>query len=352
MVLSVKTKLKIFVAVIVLLIIAIGGSFAYFNYYVKTPQYALNAIESSVKNHDIDEFNKYVDTDSVVSGVTDDMLTAIISAQEGLPDEAKAAMNNMATMFKAPLVASLNEGLNTFVKTGELQTGDTTKDSQGAMINSDMILDQTGLSGLSFDGVDYVNVDEANGTAEAGIKATQSEINQQFTFNVVLQKQDDGYWKVTKITNFADFLKVLSDARKQEIADYIDQSNQLLLDKEKSITESETQLNAALSLNVLGKDDSRQEIKAQIENEVLPQLQDLQTSLQNLNVPKAAQTLHNIRLKALECKIAYYQDYAKWLDNKDINTLRSATDNLKKAKTMESDANALTKRIQGQITKQ
>lgn len=351
MVLSVKTKLKIFVAVIVLLIIAIGGSFAYFNYYIKTPQYALNAVESAVKNHDIDEFNKYVDTDSLVSGVTDDMLNGIILEQEGLPEEAKAAMNNMATMFKAPLIASLNEGLNTFVKTGSWQTGDTTKDSQGAMINSDMILEQTGLSGLSFDSIDYIHVDEANGTAEAGIKATQSEINQQFTFNITLQKQDDGYWKVEKITNFADFMKVLSDARKQEVANYIDQTNQLLLDKEKSITESETQLNAALSLNVLGKDDSRQEIKAQIENEVLPQLQDLYSSLQGLDVPKAAQTLHSIRLKALENKIAYYQNYAKWLDNKDINTLRSATDSLKKAKTMESEANALTKRIQGQITK-
>ena len=50
-----------------------------------------------------------------------------------------------------------------------------------------------------------------------------------------------------------------------------------------------------------------------------------------------------------ESKIAYYQDYAKWLDNKDVKTLREATDNLKKAKTMEYEANLLTKRIEGQI---
>ena len=41
--------------------------------------------------------------------------------------------------------------------------------------------------------------------------------------------------------------------------------------------------------------------------------------------------------------------YADYRNNKDIKTLREATDNLKKAKTMEYEANLLTKRIEGQI---
>lgn len=349
MVLSMRTKLKIFVAAILLVLIIIGGSLAYFNFYVKTPEYTLNAIQKSVQNHDIDEFNKYVDIDNVVAGVTNNMLDGIIASQANLPEEAKIAMNSLATMFKAPLTASLQEGLNTYVKTSSWQSGNTTEDSQGAIIDSDMILEQTGLIDLSFEGIDYININEQNGTAQAGIKAVQSEINQSFVFKVTLEQQPDGYWKVISIDNFAEFIKALEAGRQEFIKNYLGQTAVIILDKEKILTENEAKLNAALSMGALGNEQARADLKNAIDNEILPQLQDLQASLQNIDVPKSAETLHNLRLKACESKIAYYQKYAKWLETKDIKTLREATDNMRKAKTMEHEASLLTKRIEGQI---
>lgn len=349
MVLSIRTKLKIFAAAILLVLIIIGGSLAYFNFYVKTPEYTLKAIQESIQNHDIDEFNKYVDIDNVVAGVTNNILDSIIASQENLPEEAKVAMNSLATMFKAPLIASLQEGLNNYVKTGSWQSGNTTADSQGAMINSDMIIEQAGLSDLNFEGIDYINKNEENRTAEAGIKVTQSEINQPFIFKVSLEEQADGYWKVVSIDNFDEFIKALAEGRKEYIKDYLSQTAVIILDKEKALTENEANLNAALSLGALGNEQNRVDLKNTIETKILPQLQDLQTALQSMNVPKSAETLHNLRLKACESKIAYYENYAKWLDNKDIKTLREATDNLKKAKTMEHEADLLTKRIENQI---
>lgn len=255
------------------------------------------------------------------------MLDGIIASQTNLPEEAKVAMNSLATMFKAPIVASLQEGLNNYVKTGSWQSGNTTADAQGAMINSDMILEQSGLTDLTFEGIDYINTNEDNGTAEAGIKVTQSEINQPFVFKVSLEEQADGYWKVVSVDNFADFIKALEDGRKEFIKDYF-----IIIDKEKILTENEANLNAALNLGTLGSSQTRTDLKNDIENKILPQLKELQEALQSVEVPKSAETLHNLRLKVCESKIAYYQDYAKWLDNKDIKTLREATDNLKKLK--------------------
>lgn len=349
MVLSAKMKLKIFIAALVVVLIGIGGSIAYFNFYVKTPEYTLNAVQEAVENHDIDEFNKYVDVDNVVAGVTDNMLDAIIASQNNLPEEAKVAMNSLATMFKAPLVASLNDGLTTFVKTGSWEAAEDVKDSQGAMIDSKMILDQTGLMGLSFSGIDHINMNEENGTAQAGVKVEQSEIGQPFIFEVTLEEQPDGYWKVVSVDNFADFIKALQAGRQKYIEDYINQTAALLSDKEKVLAENEANLNASLKLGVLGNDKSRLEVKTSIEENILPQLKQLQTSLQEVEVPKAAETLHNLQLKACESKIAYYENYAKWLENKDIKTLREATDNMKKAKTMEHEAQLLKNRIQGQL---
>ena len=181
------------------------------------------------------------------------------------------------------------------------------------------------------------------------VKVTQSEINQPFVFKVSLEEQADGYWKVVSVDNFSDFIKALEDGRKEFIKDYLSQTAVIILDKEKVLTENEANLNAALSLGALGNEQNRVDLKNTIETKILPQLQDLQTALQSMNVPKSAETLHNLRLKACESKIAYYENYAKWLDNKDIKTLREATDNLKKAKTMEHEADLLTKRIENQI---
>ena len=233
MVLSMRTKLKIFAAAILLVLVVIGGGLAYFNFYVKTPEYTLKAIQESIQNHDVDEFNKYVNVDNVVAGVTNNMLDGIIASQTNLPEEAKVAMNSLATMFKAPIVASLQEGLNNYVKTGSWQSGNTTADAQGAMINSDMILEQSGLTDLTFEGIDYINTNEDNGTAEAGIKVTQSEINQPFVFKVSLEEQADGYWKVVSVDNFADFIKALEDGRKEFIKDYLSQTALIIIDKKR-----------------------------------------------------------------------------------------------------------------------
>ena len=350
MVLSAQTKLKIFIVALVVVIIGIGGCIAYFNFYVKTPEYTLKAVQEAVETHDIDEFNKYVNVDTVVAGVTNNMLDAIIASQNNLPEEAKVAMNSLATMFKAPLVASLNDGLNTFVKTGSWEATEDVKDSQGAMINSKMILDQTGLMDLTYLGTDYINIDEENGTAQAGIRTQQNEINQPFVFQVTLEEQPDGYWKVVSVDNFADFIKLLQDGRKAYIEEYLNKTATVLNDKEKTLTENEDKLNALLKMGVLGDEKSRMELKSTIESTILPQLKEVQANLQEVNVPKAAETLHNLRLKACESKIAYYENYAKWLENKDIKTLREATDNMKKAKTMEHEAELLTNRIQGQLS--
>ena len=80
----------------------------------------------------------------------------------------------------------------------------------------------------------------------------------------------------------------------------------IIIDKEKILTENEANLNAALNLGTLGSSQTRTDLKNDIENKILPQLKELQEALQSVEVPKSAETLHNLRLKACESKIAYY----------------------------------------------
>lgn len=89
------------------------------------------------------------------------MLDGIIASQTNLPEEAKVAMNSLATMFKAPIVASLQEGLNNY-KTGSWQSGNTTADVLRChdKFRYDIVATNLDWTDLTFEGIDYINTNE------------------------------------------------------------------------------------------------------------------------------------------------------------------------------------------------
>ena len=54
--------------ILLLLVLAVGG-FAYYRYYTTTPQYSLLQARAAVLAHDPAGFGKYVDVESVASGL-------------------------------------------------------------------------------------------------------------------------------------------------------------------------------------------------------------------------------------------------------------------------------------------
>ena len=70
--------------------------------------------------------------------------------------------------------------------------------------------------------------------------------------------------------------------------------------------------------------------------------------LSDLTVPPMADTLHHLRLRSCDMRIAYILGYAAWLDDKKAATIREAQAKLKQAKTLENEAAALARHMSGQ----
>lgn len=66
-----KSNLWIYIVVILLMLVA-GGGFFWDFYYTKTPVYSIHLIQKSVKEQNLAEFKKHVDTDTMLSRLYDD----------------------------------------------------------------------------------------------------------------------------------------------------------------------------------------------------------------------------------------------------------------------------------------
>lgn len=62
-------------------------------------------------------------------------------------------------------------------------------------------------------------------------------------------------------------------------------------------------------------------------------------------VPKDAVTLHNLYMKICDTSIAAATDYAKWMDDKNAATIKSAEDKIHQVQTLMGEAAALAKRM-------
>ena len=66
-------------------------------------------------------------------------------------------------------------------------------------------------------------------------------------------------------------------------------------------------------------------------------------------MPDAAGSLHRLRLKICDARIEAAANYAKWMDDKKAATIRASDNSMKIAKTLEKDAELLTKQVNAHV---
>ncbi len=348
--LSRQLKAKLFLAGLAIAVVGIGGLIWYFSYYTKTPEYALKMIQESVEKHDMNKFHKYVNTDSLLSDACDALMEGLIDSEQPMPEEAKVALSGFIKMFKTPLINGFKGTINHYIETGSWGEDSSKSVDQGIPIDSDMILNKSGIKDSRFDGIEYVAVDKEAKTAVAGVRIFQKEADESFVWEVLLKQNDSGTWQITSIKNFRDFIVFVTKARKEHVREYLMQTQVLMDAHDKNVRLSEKKMKDIMDAGSIGSQTVRDALKTLILQEMLPEWQSRQEELQAIDVPEAANTLQHLRLKICSLRIKYCQKYAEWLDNKNAKTLKEANESLKEAKTLEHEATLMVNRIKaGQL---
>lgn len=335
-------RMKLYLLLVVLVLLAFGSGYWYLQVYTKTPDYALQKIEQALEEHDQKTFGRYVDMDALLDKSYDDLMEGLMDAEQPLSSEAKFTVGNFTQMLKAPLITSFKQAVEQYVATGDWGIE---PNEEGQELEATQVLEKSGICQSSFRKVDSMAKDKEAGTAIAKVRIFQQEANEEFVLDVQFTEQQDGTWRVTEINNFHEFVLFLTKARRAQLIQYADTTADIIARHETNMLQAQEQFNSLLSRGTLGSDETRKVLKKFMEDTIKADWQQRKAELEAVTVPAAAQTLQKLRLKICDLHIAYAAGYAAWMTDKKATTIREADRQLKQAKTLEQEEKFLARRV-------
>ena len=338
-----STRLKIACAAMAVILIAVMGAYLFLHSKVRTPDLALKMIGESIDAHDARAFNSVVDVDTVLNSSYDGFVEGLIESDGAMSPEAREAITNFTQMLRQPIINSLKTAIETYVENGSIAQQQPADDNK-FMAASD-IMERAGLSKLEFKQVDGIAIDERNpDRAVADIRFYQPEAESDFVFKVVIERSDDLNWRVVRIDNFRDFTEVVAKIRRIALDKYLAQTSEINLRHDQTIREAEQKYGAILSLGNLGQDQTRFDLKVLLTDVVKKDWEVRKQELFTVDVPTAAESLQNLRMRICDLSIGSAADYAKWMEDNKSATMKSAEEKYKQAQAlMEEEKNLIAR---------
>ena len=333
-----RIRLTIGVALVVLALIIAGGGYYFFHVGTDTPEYAMKMITQSIEDHDVKEFHRVVNVDTVLDSGYNDFVAGITSPDIVMTPDARETIKNFTKLLRAPMILSLKSAIDSYIETGEFDVGKNTGVVE--------LLERTGLNDLEVRNVKNIEINDANrNEAFADVIIYQPELDREFPLQILLNRVDNNRWQVTCVKNFQEYITQIAKARRAQLDEYLRQAAEINAKHDAIMTEGEQQYSKILSAGSLSQDKTRSELKSLIDNSFKPDWEKRKEELFNLHVPKDAEELHNLYLKICDTAIEASENYSKWLDDKNSQTIKSAEDKIHQVQAMMNEASALAGRM-------
>lgn len=315
-----------------------GGGYYYFNMRTDTPDYAIKAVSESIEKHDVQEFHRVVNLDSVLDSGYNGFVDGMTAPGNVTTPDAKEAIRNFTQILRVPLLLSLKTAVDSYIETGSFDT----KEYVGVM----ELIERTGLNDIEVRGVHNIKLnDENKNEASADLVIYQPELGREFPIQITLTRGADNQWQVSRVRNFQDYVAQITQARRIQLDEYLAKAGEINAKHEAKIRESEQKYAAILTQGNLAQEKTRIELKTLLNEVLKPDWEARKQELFSLPVPKGAAQLHDLYMKICDSSIAAAQDYAKWLDDKNIATIKAAEEKIHQVQTLMAEAAILAKRL-------
>lgn len=336
-----KIKMAVGAGLAALALAVAGGGYYYFHVRADNPAHAIETLTRAIEKHDVQEFHRVVNVDGVIDSGYDGFVEGISSSDSANTSDAKEVIKSFTKMLRGPLTLSMKTALDSYVATGDFNTDD----------NSGVIelIERTGLNNAEVRDVRNIKVnDENNNEAFADVIVFQPELEREFPIHIVLKRGENDRWKIDSIKNFQEYVTEINRARRKQIDDYLVKSTEINTRHEIILREAEEKYGMILSAGSLGQDKTRAELKTMLDEIFRKDWEARKEEFFGMHVPKDAETLHNLYLRICDLAISAAQDYAKWMDDKNAPTIKSAEDKIHQVQTLMTEASALAKRMAAQ----
>ena len=192
---------------------ALLGAVLYFLYYMKTPAYAVERTIQSVRQNNSQEFCRYVDLPSVMGHVFDDSLRA----------ESKINNENiLSNPFAAGILHMLKPSVVELMNKEAIRLVDNKKDDPQELVDPvpDAMMRnmerRVPIKEMELGKFNIEQNDDEHAILTAAIR--YNKMKKDFLLQLELTKQEDGYWKITRIKNLTELIVQLDAAKKAQLA--------------------------------------------------------------------------------------------------------------------------------------
>lgn len=216
-----RSIMKWFLLVIVVFAVGIG-----YWYWTTTPEYSLREARAAIKSHDLVKFQKYVDVESVASGMVDSFMAGPVHDMSGLGFVGRMLTIGLVGLVKPSLIDSVKEEILRLVEKGAPQTASSSENSPpgestdqesasedlpgptnaGSGISLKQSLKTFGFKGKLYNGTEYSR--REGKLAYVGLKLYNQKYNRDLTLEVKLLDMG-GYWQVIGLPNLTQMLQTL-----------------------------------------------------------------------------------------------------------------------------------------------
>lgn len=328
-------KFKIGICAGIVAVIAAACVWYNLNVKVKTPEHALEIVEESIFKHDKENFYKHVDLKGILETSYEGIIEGMTYTNKAMTDDARESVKDFTEMLRAPMLLSLESSIDSYVATGDFHEEDNVGVSE--------LLKRTGMDKAIYRGIGEVIENDA--TATANIQIYHPELDREFSLKFVLIHDANGVWKIVRVENFKDFITQINQVRRQKLDNYLEQSAEITSRHDKNIADAQQKYKDIIKAGSLAQENTRAQLKELMTSTFKKDWEARKVELLKLTVPQDAATLQNLWLKICDLEIEYAEGYARWMDDKNADTVKTAEVKHHQAQTLILEATTLTNRM-------
>ncbi len=321
-------------ALIVIIALILGwGLWSFF--YSRTPEYALNQLQTAVKEKDSEAFSKYADLDTICKKAYDDLTGDMFASDKSIPAKNRELFQKFYTMIQPQVAEGSRNTILDRVKTGQWSAPDGDNILKGRQLGIDFeyLLERSQLKNTELLSIGNVIRDGDKATAEINVKDCTTDT--PFTLILVMEKSKDGYWRVVYIDNYRAYLDTVEPLQKKDINDYHKATENIVAETNWTLSELQCTFKWLTTYTGDMTDSQKSSINELITKDIIPALQNRQKKLDAIEVPSGATYVAGLRSQSASLSISAWENFAKGVMNDDQNAFETAESYHKSAMDMD-----------------
>lgn len=307
-----------FVVLLVLLILSIIGGYYYYQ-RTNSPEHALEELQTAFEHRDIDTIHKYVDLKTLLPPNYKILTNDIFINDKIYTEKEHSIYQTFYALIEPIIIDGTIQSIDKYIQTGNWQRFNYDSMLKGRQLGIDYteLINRSLLFNISFKEIKSIETIDDN-SVMATILVADKYTDTNFDLKLKLVKNEEGIWQVSEVTNYQDYLTMISNLYRQDINTYLTNTKADLDRNNAQFKQLQSEF-IVLAENFKNNPSSSQRalLKSFIDNKIVPTYQDWYNYLQSYQIPTGARHLHELRMESTTYTIQAWKAYAIGIqDNK------------------------------------